>query len=76
MFESELDNLLKQSWNEEELQQLQKLVDGLKYYKKLMSKTLKTDLAIALELCNRLKIELEELRKKQSTCVCSQNELS
>ncbi|NBP00580.1 MAG: hypothetical protein EBU90_10730 [Proteobacteria bacterium] len=75
MLDTELDNLLKQSWSEEEMQQLQKLADCLKYYKKLMTKTLKTDLVIALEICNRLKIELEELRKKQSACVCSQNEM-
>ncbi|NDD83516.1 hypothetical protein EB118_17365 [bacterium] len=70
MFEEELDKLLEQEWNSEEAAHVQKLVENLKYYKKMMTKSLKADLQMALQMCIRLKMELETLRKGGCTCQC------
>ncbi|NBU34018.1 hypothetical protein EB118_03610 [bacterium] len=70
MFEDSLQVLKRQTWKDEELQLICKLEESLMYYRKLMSKTLKTDLSIAFEMCIRLKIELEDLKLQLTQCRC------
>ena len=67
MFEEEMQKLLAKDWCEEEYKLINRLLENLKYYKRLMPKALKLDIISALELCNRLKIELEEMRATMAT---------
>lgn len=68
MFEEELNLLLEKEWSKEEREMMTKLLKNLTYYKKLIPKSLKQDIAIALQMCNTLKTELETFRT-QCTCV-------
>jgi len=65
MFEEELDKLLRKDWSDEEKTLWQRIIDGLLFYKRILPKTLKTDILLALQLCNNLKDELEEHRKSE-----------
>jgi hypothetical protein len=62
--EEEFKKLLEMNWEESERDMIKRIMDGLLYYKKLLPRTLKNDVAAALELCNKLKDELEALREK------------
>lgn len=64
MFEEEMKKLLEKDWDEDESKLITRLLENLVYYKRLMPKALKLDIISALELCNKLKVELEDLRKK------------
>jgi hypothetical protein len=64
MFEEEMKVLLDKDWEEDEYKLISRLMENLVYYKRLMPKTLKSDIIEALELCNKLKVELDVLRKK------------
>lgn len=64
MFEDEMKKLLDKKWDEEDHKLISRLLDNLVYYKRIMSKSLKTDIMSVLELCNKLKVELEELKEK------------
>ena len=64
MFEEEMKRLLEKDWEEDEYTLINRLMENLVYYKRLVPKTLKSDIIAALEMCNRLKMELEVLRKK------------
>lgn len=66
MFEEEFEKLLEKEWNEEEKDVIKRIMDGLLFYKKLLPKTLKNDVMLALQLCIRLKDELEQLKCTQS----------
>ena len=68
MFEQEIKLLLMKKWNDEEKAMLNKLLDNLAYYKKLIPKSLKNDIIAALQMCNLLKIELETYR---DLCNCN-----
>lgn len=68
MFEKELELLLEKNWTEEELKMINKLLDNLTYYKKLIPKSLKQEIAVALQMCNNLKVELESFRER---CTCN-----
>lgn len=59
MIEEEFQKLLCKDWNDEEKAMIQRIMDGLLYYKKLIPKGLKTDIIAALQLCNSLKGKLE-----------------
>ena len=61
MIEEELSRLLERQWTDEERAMINRIMDGLLYYKKLIPKALKNDVVSALQLCNRLKSQLEEL---------------
>lgn len=61
MIEEELSRLLERQWTDEERAMINRIMDGLLYYKKLIPKALKNDVVSALQLCNRLKLQLEEL---------------
>ena len=61
MIEEELSRLLERQWTDEERAMINRIMDGLLYYKKLIPKALKNDVVAALQLCNRLKLQLEEL---------------
>ncbi len=67
MFEEELQLLLEKKWEEEERVMLNKLIDNLMYYKKLLPKSLKKDITDALQMCNLLKLELDKYRE---LCKC------
>jgi hypothetical protein len=67
MFEEEMKKLLEKNWEEDEHKLISRILDNLNYYKRLMPKSLKLDIISALELCNKLKLELEELKTKIHT---------
>lgn len=64
MIEEEFKILLEKEWTIEEREIIKRIMEGLLYYKKLLPKTLKQDVLSALELCNKLKDESDELHKK------------
>lgn len=59
MYEEELKSLLNRKWSDEEKSVMIKLTDNLMYYKKLVPKSLKHEIFVALQLCNKLKTEFE-----------------
>lgn len=67
MFDKELDAFLENNWSEEEKYFIKRLTDNLVFYKKLIPKNLKQDILNALQLCNKLKLELDTYRTK---CDC------
>ncbi|NBP16104.1 hypothetical protein EBU95_17230 [bacterium] len=66
MIEEELSRLLERQWTDEERAMINRIMDGLLYYKKLIPKALKNDVVAALQLCNRLKLQLEDLIQSRS----------
>jgi hypothetical protein len=42
---------------------IKKIMSGVKYYTKILPKNLKKDIADALDLCNKLKTELESFKQ-------------
>jgi hypothetical protein len=65
MLEEEFEKLLNKKWDTEEEQQLiKRIMEGILYYKRFLPKTLKDDVILSLQLCNKLKSELEELKNK------------
>lgn len=72
MFEKELQLLLEKKWTEEEVTMINRLLETLQYYKKLIPKSLKQEIVVALQMCNTLKTELDTFREK---CNCLQKEL-
>lgn len=73
MFEEELKLLLEKNWTEEEITMINKLLETLQYYKKLIPKSLKQEIVVALQMCNTLKTELDTFREK---CKCIHEELN
>lgn len=73
MFEKELQLLLEKNWTEEELTMINKLLETLQYYKKIIPKSLKQEIVSALQMCNTLKTELDTFREK---CKCIHKELN
>lgn len=73
MFEKELELLLEKNWTEEEITMINKLLETLQYYKKLIPKSLKQEIVVALQMCNNLKTELDTFREK---CKCIHKELN
>jgi hypothetical protein len=69
MYEEELNILLNSKWTEEEKSIISRLTDNLMYYKKLVPSSLKKDIFITLQLCNKLKTEFEEY-KDMKVCSC------
>jgi len=63
MFEEQLKILLEKKWTEDELKLINRLTSNLGYYKKLIPKSLKQDIAEALQMCNLLKVELETYKE-------------
>ncbi len=64
MIEEEFNKLLEKEWTEEERQMIQRIMEGLLYYRKLLPKALKADVISALQLCNNLKHQLEDKIKQ------------
>jgi hypothetical protein len=58
--EQEITELMARNWTDEEKELIQKITDGVMYYKRLIPKGLKTDIIIAIQLCNSLKLQLEK----------------
>ncbi len=72
MFEKELELLLKKNWTGEEIEMINKLLETLQYYRKIIPKSLKQEITVALQMCNTLKTELDTFREK---CKCIHKEL-
>lgn len=62
MIDEKFKILLEQNWTPEEEELIKKIMSGVKYYTKLLPKNLKKDIVDALELCHKLKVELESLK--------------
>jgi hypothetical protein len=61
MIEEEIKKLLEKEWSPEERGMIQRIMDGLLYYRKLIPRSLKADVIAALQLCNQLKHQLDML---------------
>jgi hypothetical protein len=64
MLEEELNKLLEKNWEAEEKQLVKRIMDGLLYYKRFLPKNFKDDVLMSIQLCNKLKNELETLKVK------------
>lgn len=62
MIDEKFKILLEQNWTQEEEELIKKIMSGVKYYSKLLPRNFKKDIIDALDLCYKLKIELESLR--------------
>lgn len=62
--DEESNRLLEKEWSEEERLLITRVLKNVLYYKKLIPKSLKADIISALQLCNELKEELENLKKQ------------
>ena len=63
--EQEFAKLLEMTWENEDKIIIQKIIDGVMYYKRLLPKGLKTDIILALELCMKLKNKLDSLEANE-----------
>jgi hypothetical protein len=63
MIDEKFKILLEQNWTPEEEDLIKKIMSGVKYYTKILPKNLKKDIADALDLCNKLKTELESFKQ-------------
>lgn len=63
MIKEEFEKLLLLEWTDEEREMIKRIMEGILYYRKLLPKTLKHDVISALQLCNTLKVKLENLEK-------------
>jgi uncharacterized protein Yka (UPF0111/DUF47 family) len=52
---------LEKEWSDEERQLIKRIIEGLLYYKRILPRSLKDDIVSALQLCNRLKHQLDIL---------------
>jgi hypothetical protein len=64
MLEEQFKELMSKNWTEEDKALIDRVTSSLLYYKKLIPKTLKADIVLALQLCNNLKDKMEELERK------------
>lgn len=71
MFEKQLESLLEKKWDDDQRDLIKRLLDNLMYYKKLLPKSLKQDVFLALEMCNILKKELE-IYRDVCKCICKE----
>jgi hypothetical protein len=69
MYEDELKVLLNRDWSVEERTILLGLINNLTYYKKLVPKSLKTEILTALQMCNKLKTQFDEFQLMK-VCEC------
>jgi hypothetical protein len=61
MIEEEFSKLLDKSWSDEDRLLISNIMNGVVYYKRLIPKSLKNDVICALQLCNNLKYQLEQM---------------
>lgn len=66
MIKEEFAKLLEKSWTEEEKVLILNIKESILYYKKLLPRTLETNVIAALKLCNSLKMELEQLKSEKT----------
>lgn len=66
MLEEEFKKLLEKDWTNEEKELVIRIMDGLLYYKRFIPKTLKDDILMAIQLCNKLKHQLENNNDKRN----------
>jgi hypothetical protein len=59
----EFDQLLQREWTDEERQMIERIKEGILFYKRLIPKSLREDVIAALQLCNTLKQQLEDVVK-------------
>jgi hypothetical protein len=65
MLEEEINKLLEKEWDSEERELVKKIMDGILYYKRFIPKNFKDDVLMAIQLCNKLKNELEIIKLKE-----------
>lgn len=56
--------LLDNNWSNEEKEIIDRIMNGLVFFKKLIPNSLKTDIVSAIKLCNELKSENEKLKSE------------
>jgi len=61
MLEEEFKKLLEKEWNPDEKELVIRIMDGLLYYKRFLPNNFKDDVLMAIQLCNKLKNELDGL---------------
>ena len=66
--DDEIKSLLAKEWSEEERILITNLISNVTYFKRMLPKTFKQEIFCALQMCNSLKIELEQYRKN---CQCN-----
>lgn len=59
-FEEELRKILEQKWNEEEKETIERVIKSVCSYKRLMTKALKDDVLKIVDICIKVKLQLEE----------------
>ena len=60
----EFKKLLEKEWDEDDKKIIEKIMEGLLYYKKILPSSFKTDVSDAIKLCNRLKDQIVLLEEK------------
>lgn len=70
-FEEELKKILEQKWNDEDKETIERVINSVLSYKRLMSKTLKDDVLKIINICIKVKKQLEECSEH---CLEKQNE--
>lgn len=66
MIDEHFKILLENNWSNDEKNMIERIMNGLLYFKKLLPKILKDDVITALKLCNELKTENENLKKENN----------
>lgn len=66
MIDEHFKILLENNWSNDEKNMIERIMNGLLYFKKLLPKILKDDVIIALKLCNELKTENEKLKRENN----------
>jgi len=74
MIKDEFKRLLDKDWTIEQKTLITNIMQSVIYYRKLLPRSLETNIIDALKLCNTLKDELEELRREKLTTL--QNEIN
>lgn len=67
MLEEEFSKLLEKEWEEDEKELVKRIMEGLLYYKRFIPKNFKEDILSTIQLCNKLKNDLENKKEEQET---------
>jgi hypothetical protein len=59
MIEDEFNKLLEKEWNNEEKELIKRIMNGMLYYKRFIPNDFKQDILLAIDMCNKLKNELD-----------------
>jgi hypothetical protein len=59
MIEEEFNKLLEKEWSNEEKELIKRIMNGMLYYKRFIPNDFKQDILLAIDMCNKLKNELD-----------------